>query len=1461
MRFKNLTELSADAYWEQDRDHRFVSLSGAPFRDYGFADIIGKARWELPFAGMDEAAWEKHRAQLDARETFRDLELACVVADAELHYFSVNGQPFFDEQGNFQGYRGTTRDITRRKRDEIARDRQRDATEAALRDSEARFRSLTALSSDWYWEQDENLRFTAHSTGVGLEPPLRRAEDPLRRAEDLSKQRWELPILGVGDAQWAEHKATLAARKPFADFEYQRMRADGSIRSVSVSGEPKFDAAGNFAGYRGIGKDVTERRRVEQSVGLEHAVTRCLSVADTASSGLQEVIRVVCETLNWDCGRYFRLDESSGELRFAEFWGIPSEAAAHVRTASHGLNFAPGNGLVGRAWRFESPLWMADMTQDAGTPQMPIAVQAGMHGAFVFPVMAKSKPIGVLAFSSREIREPDRWLLQAVPAIGSQLGQFLQRQPGEEQLRESEARYRALTALSSDWFWEHDENQRFTRMSDHVLEKSGISANAILGKTRWETGIRYEAADRAALEADIEARRTFQDFEFRRVDAGGVERVVHISGMPMWDASGRYVGYRGIGRDITERKRREVELRRFRAAMDATADAIYLIDPVNMRFIDVNATACQMLGYTREELLEFGPASVLDSAPGELEMAYAALMRNDSGIVIVQASHRRKDGSYVPVEIQRRALQLAEGWIIVIVVRDISNRIRAAEQLKESEEKYRLLWETTTDAIVLMGADNRIVYANPAVKDVFGYAPDDLEGRDFGILQPERLRLAHRHGVKRYLETGAKKLDWRAIEVPGLHRDGHEFPVEVAFSQITMSGKPIFAGLMRDISERKKAEGAMRHHAVQQGLIAKFGQQALASTDLDELINQAARVIDEGLDAGFCAILQLAPDGHSLVVKSGSGWSEGWIGRHLTDTGADSQNAFVLESRDPVTFNELLQEARFTPSAMLTAHRIVSGIDLRIAGASGPYGLLGAYSREGATFTAASVDFLQSIANVLTTAIDRKIADQKVAYLAQFDSLTGLPNRNLFRDRLAQTLTQAERNGWQVGVVFLDLDDFKNVNDTCGHAAGDKLLTLVAHRLQQSVRSGDTVGRLGGDEFGIVFSNIAEAADANLVAQQVIAALERSFLLDGDEIRISASLGIALYPEDGKGPEVLLKNADTAMYRAKEQGRNNFQFYTQELNARATRRMGLERELRRAIERSEFELYYQPQVSLDTGRIIGVEALIRWRHPERGLLLPAEFIGVAEETRLILPIGQWVIEAACAQAAEWHRTSGTKLFVSVNVSPAEIRRGSVVTNIRETLAHTGLDPRYLEIEVTETLLMDGAEPFIHTLQGLKKLGVTIAIDDFGTGYSSLSYLKRFPIDKVKIDCSFIRDIVSDPDDAAIVKAVVAMSHHLKLKVVAEGVETTQQAEFLRRTHCDVVQGFLFGAPVSATQLELMLATSSNQQLLPDPSGTLRSLLIVDDEENNLRALKRALRGQGYNIQTATSALEGLELLA
>jgi EAL domain-containing protein (putative c-di-GMP-specific phosphodiesterase class I)/ActR/RegA family two-component response regulator len=333
------------------------------------------------------------------------------------------------------------------------------------------------------------------------------------------------------------------------------------------------------------------------------------------------------------------------------------------------------------------------------------------------------------------------------------------------------------------------------------------------------------------------------------------------------------------------------------------------------------------------------------------------------------------------------------------------------------------------------------------------------------------------------------------------------------------------------------------------------------------------------------------------------------------------------------------------------------------------------------------------------------------------------------------------------------------------------------------------------------------------------------------------------------------------MDRAKERGRNGWQFFTVELNARVMQRMKLQQELRQAIARKEFVLFYQPELSRDTGRVIGVEALIRWQHPIRGLLAPTEFIAFAEETGLIVPIGQWVVETACAQAAEWHRRGHRELFVAVNVSPLEIQRGQVAEHVRAALDRSGLEPRYLEIELTETIGMDGAESFIRTLDALKAIGIKIAIDDFGTGYSALGYLKRFPIDKLKIDRLFIRDIISEIDDAAIVQAIIAMAHNLKLQVTAEGVETAEQAGFLRRCHCDSAQGFLFSRPVAAAELSALLDNPLGPPLWSDPRGSRRSLLLVDDDPDVLGMLQSALHNGGYEIHTAGSAQQALELLA
>jgi len=416
--------------------------------------------------------------------------------------------------------------------------------------------------------------------------------------------------------------------------------------------------------------------------------------------------------------------------------------------------------------------------------------------------------------------------------------------------------------------------------------------------------------------------------------------------------------------------------------------------------------------------------------------------------------------------------------------------------------------------------------------------------------------------------------------------------------------------------------------------------------------------------------------------------------------------------------------------------------------------------------------------------------------LAHYDALTGLPNRLLFFDRLQQALSQAARHGTLLGVMLLDLDRFKAINDSFGHTAGDALLQAVGRRIGECIRDGDTVARLGGDEFTLLLQDIRQTQHAALVAQKIIEALQQPFLLNGYEVTVNTSIGIALYPLC-RDAETLLKHADTAMYKAKEEGGNGYRFYTDAMSSADTRRLSLEAQLRKAIERDELVLHYQPQVDLVSGRLLGAEALLRWQHPEHGLIPPGEFIPLAEETGLIVPIGEWVLRAACAQNRAWQNAGLAPLRVAVNVSGRQFRHLDLLETIYKTLEDTGLDSRYLEIELTEGVLMQDTVVALQTLHALSAMGVLISIDDFGTGYSSLSYLKRFPIDMLKIDRSFVQDIATDPDDTAIVQAIIAMSHGLGIKTIAEGVETREQLDFLRRHQCDAMQGYCLSRPLPA----------------------------------------------------------------
>ena len=501
------------------------------------------------------------------------------------------------------------------------------------------------------------------------------------------------------------------------------------------------------------------------------------------------------------------------------------------------------------------------------------------------------------------------------------------------------------------------------------------------------------------------------------------------------------------------------------------------------------------------------------------------------------------------------------------------------------------------------------------------------------------------------------------------------------------------------------------------------------------------------------------------------------------------------------------------------------------------------------------------IVSVVRDVTERKQAQQRLQHQAHHDALTGLPNRTYFYETLRKTLALADGHGWKVAVMFIDLDHFKNVNDTLGHAVGDELLIQFSSRLVACVRARDTVGRLGGDEFALILVMEQGHQGAAQVATKIRDALHLPFNLQGCEVIMTASIGITVQPDDGSDPDVLIKYADTAMYQAKHAGRNTYRFFTAQMNVDVLQRQDLENALRKAIEKDEFVLYYQPKVALATGAVVGLEALLRWNRPGYGLVVPALFIPVLEESGLIVRVGTWVIATACRQIREWQLGDVGPVQVSVNVAGRQFREGDLEADVARALADTGIPPGLLELELTETSLMVNTERTIACLRNLRQRGVQVSIDDFGTGYSSLAYLRRFPIDKLKIDIAFIRDVISNPDDAAIVRAIITMAHSLHLVVIAEGVETPAQQSYLLRHHCDQVQGYLISRPLPAELITQLMVLRKTGKQPAAPEAVPQTLLIVDDEPFMLDLLAAQLGGEPYRVLQAESGAQAFDVLA
>lgn len=872
----------------------------------------------------------------------------------------------------------------------LEQEAQRLQAEEALRSSEEKYRTILESIEDAYYEVD--LRGTITFCNSAFKRLVAYSKDePL----ELNYKEYMRPAVAA-EIRTAFNRVYRSGQS-IKILGWELVRKSGETLQIESSVQLIRDSEGVPVGFRGLARDLTERKREERLLELEHAITRHLADSGGTRRSLQAVARTICQSEQWEAGGYYSLDPATGVARLVAGWRQPGVASADNRSgADETIVEIPAGGLISSVAASGEPLWVEDLTGDPRATWHP-PTNADKLARLFFPVRSEGRTMGVFVFRIRSNQPPEQRLLQTVAVVGDQIGQFLQRKQVERGLRESEARFRSLTELSSDWYWEQDAEFRFTRLEGrHLVGGESLEGENWLGRRRWETGLEPDAAGGwLAHQAALKAQQAFKDLILRRQLADGSLRYISVSGEPIFDNLGGMLGYRGVGRDVT----------------------------------------------------------------------------------------------------------------------------------------------------------------------------------------------------------------------------------------------------------------------------------------------------------------------------------------------AD------------------------------------------------------------------------------------KNAEEQIRYLATHDSLTELPNRVLFGQLLAEAIKAAKRHCQGLAVLFIDLDRFKLVNDTLGHGAGDSLLKEVAKRLQATLRASDTVARLGGDEFVVLLKEADSREDAAIVAQKLLAALAKPLFVSGQECRVTASIGICLYPLHAHDEQTLMQHADTAMYLAKENGKNSYRFYDPQQQRQASKQLTLETELQHALEREQLLLHYQAKLDLRSERIVGVEALLRWKHPGLGLLPPNEFIPLAEETGLIVPIGRWVLETVCQQNQFWLQQGLPPLMMAVNLSARQFLDEQLLDDVRTALQGSGMPVDLLELELTEGMMMQTSGRTLEVLQAIKALGVQVAMDDFGVGYSSLAQLKRLPVDTLKVDRSFIRNLPDNAQDRAIIEAIVALAKSLNLQITAEGVETEAQARFLRSIDCDQAQGFYFSKPIPAEDFTQLLQQSSSGRLL------------------------------------------------
>ncbi|AOT72151.1 EAL and GGDEF domain-containing protein [Geosporobacter ferrireducens] len=691
---------------------------------------------------------------------------------------------------------------------------------------------------------------------------------------------------------------------------------------------------------------------------------------------------------------------------------------------------------------------------------------------------------------------------------------------------------------------------------------------------------------------------------------------------------------------------------------------------------------------------------------------------------------------------------------------DITARKNAEIALKEAEAKYRSIVDGSFVGIYII-QNGLFSYVNVQMADIFGYTKEEMLFKAVReIVSPEDYGLVWEN-IRKRIEGEIESIQY---QFKGVKKDKSIIYIKVLGSKILYKGSPAVIGTLIDITESKRN---------------------------DEQLRMAAKVFENTIEGVVVTDIEGTIQWVNPAFSKITGYSE---------SEAIGKNPRILKSQrhDDKFYREMWKDLKRKGQWQGEIW------NRRKNGETYPEWLTISAIKDESGKTIQYV----SVFNDITERIKR---EEHIKYQAYHDALTGLPNRSLLYDRLSIAIAHAHRSGKMIAVMMLDLDRFKRINDTLGHPVGDILLQEVGRRLVNCLREGDTVSRLGGDEFAVILEDIHSVESVIKVAQKILRKMDKPVRIKAHDLHISTSIGISLYPADGQDVDTLLKHADTAMFQAKQGGRNQHRLYTPKMNDKALQRLAMENELRKALEREEFLIYYQPKLDLSSGRVVGAEALVRWKHPQLGFLSPVEFIPLAEETGLIKPLGDFVLRTACLQNKRWQDSGVKKICISVNLSAVQFQQKNLLHKVTNCLSEVGLDPCYLELEITESSAIQNPQLTIKVLKEFKRLGIQLSIDDFGTGYSSLGLLNQLPLDKLKIDKSFIKDITSDKDNQAIVSAIIAMSRNLGIKVVAEGVETIDQMLYLKNHQCDQIQGYLISPPIPAEDFEKFLIHNYHEE--------------------------------------------------